>query len=107
MSENRLPDYLEHMQPTARDACSFVEGMSQAVFLKDKRTQQAAIMSLVTNGSRRWFSTRSYSQISFVLCQHSTQGPAGPLCFLHSAKYKYDGYFSESWAVRLTPLTRR
>lgn len=50
MSENRLLDYLEHMQQAARDACNFVEGMNQAVFLQDKRTQQAAIMSLVIIG---------------------------------------------------------
>lgn len=50
MSENRLLDYLEHMQQAARDACNFVEGMNQAVFLEDKRTQQAAIMSLVIIG---------------------------------------------------------
>jgi hypothetical protein len=26
MSENRLPDYLDHMQQAATDACGFVEG---------------------------------------------------------------------------------
>ncbi|SAL13059.1 hypothetical protein AWB71_00375 [Caballeronia peredens] len=30
MSENRLPDYLEHMQQAATDACAFVDGMSKA-----------------------------------------------------------------------------
>ncbi len=29
MSENRLPDYLDHMQQAAADACSFVEGSGQ------------------------------------------------------------------------------
>jgi uncharacterized protein with HEPN domain len=50
MNENRLPDYLEHMQQAARNACSFVEGMSQADFLADARTQQASVMSLVIIG---------------------------------------------------------
>ena len=50
MSENRLPDYLDHMHQAAADACSFVEGLSKADFLDDKRTQQAVIMSLVIVG---------------------------------------------------------
>ena len=50
MSENRLPDYLDHMQQAAKDACSFVEGLSKDNFLADKRTQQAAIMSLIIIG---------------------------------------------------------
>jgi uncharacterized protein with HEPN domain len=50
MSENRLPDYLEHMQQAAADACAFVEGLGKVDFLADKRTQQAVIMSLVIIG---------------------------------------------------------
>lgn len=38
MSENRLPDYLQHMRQAAADAIGFVEGMSRADFLADKRT---------------------------------------------------------------------
>lgn len=44
MSENRLPDYLEHMQQAATDACEFVKGLAKEDFLADKRTQQAVIM---------------------------------------------------------------
>jgi len=29
MSENRLPDYLDHIQQAATDARSFVEGMAK------------------------------------------------------------------------------
>ncbi len=47
MSENRLPDYLDHIQQAATDARSFVEGMAKDDFLADKRTQQAVIMSLI------------------------------------------------------------
>ncbi|KAJ4853157.1 DUF86 domain-containing protein [Xylella fastidiosa subsp. multiplex] len=47
---NRLPDYLEHMQQAATDACSFVEGLAKEDFLEDKRTQQAVIMSLIIIG---------------------------------------------------------
>lgn len=50
MSENRLPDYLAHLQQAATDACSFVDGMGKGDFLEDKRTQQAVIMSLVIIG---------------------------------------------------------
>ena len=46
MSENRLPDYLDHTQQAAADACSFVEGLAKDDFLADKRTQQAVIMNL-------------------------------------------------------------
>ena len=31
MSKNRLPDYLDHIQQAATDACSFVEGMAKAL----------------------------------------------------------------------------
>lgn len=32
MSANRLPDYLEHMQRAAQDACDFVEGLAEEDF---------------------------------------------------------------------------
>lgn len=47
MSENRLPDYLDHIQQAAADAHNFVEELAKDDFLADKRTQQAVIMSLV------------------------------------------------------------
>ena len=51
MSENRrLPDYLDHMQQAAADACSCVEGLAKDDFLADKRTRQAVIMSLIIIG---------------------------------------------------------
>lgn len=51
MSANhRLPDYLDHIQQAATDACSFVEGLAKEDFLADKRTQQAVIMSLIIVG---------------------------------------------------------
>ena len=50
MSENRLPDYLDHMQQAATDACNFVGGLSKEEFLADKRTQQAVILSLIIVG---------------------------------------------------------
>ena len=50
MSENRLPDYLDHIQQAAIDACSFMEGMAKDDFMADKRTQQAVIMSLIVIG---------------------------------------------------------
>ena len=50
MSDNRLPDYLDHVQQAAIDARSFVEGLVKDDFLADKRTQQAVIMSLIIIG---------------------------------------------------------
>jgi len=50
MNENRLVDYLQHMEQAATDACSFVEGLTRDDFLADKRTQQAVIMSLIIVG---------------------------------------------------------
>lgn len=50
MSENRLTDYLDHMQQAATDACGFVESLAKEDFLEDKRTQQAVIMSLIIIG---------------------------------------------------------
>lgn len=39
MSENRLPDYIDHIQQAAADARSFVDGLDRDDFLTDKRTQ--------------------------------------------------------------------
>ncbi|MCP5209242.1 MAG: DUF86 domain-containing protein [Hahellaceae bacterium] len=50
MNENRLVDYLEHMRQAAKDASDFVDGLDKDDFLKDKRTQQAVIMSLIILG---------------------------------------------------------
>ncbi len=50
MSDHRLPDYLEHIRQAAADACSFIDGLSKEVFLADKRTQNAVVMSLVVIG---------------------------------------------------------
>jgi uncharacterized protein with HEPN domain len=50
MSGNRLPDYLDHIQQAATDACSFIDGLSKEDFLADKRTQSAVVMSLVIIG---------------------------------------------------------
>ena len=50
MSENRLPEYLDHMIEAARQVCGYVEGMSKEGFLDDKRTQQAVILNIVIIG---------------------------------------------------------
>ena len=50
MSQNRLGDYLEHIQQAASDPCVFIEGLSKDDFIEDKRTQQAVIMSLIIVG---------------------------------------------------------
>lgn len=50
MSENRLPDYIEHMRQAASDARTYVDGVTKIEFLVDKRTQQAVIMCLIIIG---------------------------------------------------------
>ena len=50
MSDSRLRDYLDHMRQAALDACGFVEGMDKREFMRDKRTQQAVVMSLIVIG---------------------------------------------------------
>jgi uncharacterized protein with HEPN domain len=50
MTENRLADYLDHMERAAQDACGFAQGLDKEAFAADKRTQQAVILSLVIVG---------------------------------------------------------
>lgn len=50
MSNNRLSDYLSHIQEATTNVRSFVEGLSKEEFLIDKRTQQAVVMSLIIIG---------------------------------------------------------
>lgn len=64
MSQNRLADYLDHMQQAAIDACAFIEGQAKADFLEDKRTQQAIIMSLVIIGEAATKIMDSYAEFA-------------------------------------------
>jgi uncharacterized protein with HEPN domain len=50
MSTNRVPDYLQHMLEAIHNAQAFTEGMAQADFEEDKKTQQAVVMSLIVLG---------------------------------------------------------
>ncbi len=50
MSENRLIDYIGHVQEAAQLACSYIDGLSKDDFLADKRTQQAVILNIVVIG---------------------------------------------------------
>ena len=47
---NRLADYLDPMRQAIADAQSFTEGIAQADFEQDRRTQQAVVMSLIVLG---------------------------------------------------------
>lgn len=64
MSENRLPDYLDHIQQAAADARNFVEGLVKEDFLADKRTQQAVIMSLIIIGEAATKVMDSYAEFT-------------------------------------------
>lgn len=50
MNQSRLADYLDHIQQAAGNASAFVEGLSLADFMQDKRTQHAVTMSLIIIG---------------------------------------------------------
>ena len=50
MSQNRLQDYLSHIEQASTDILDFVSAMSPDDFLADKRTQRAVVMSLVIIG---------------------------------------------------------
>lgn len=63
MIENRLDDYLEHMQQAA-DACTFVEGLDKVDFQEDRRTQQAVIMSLIILGEAATKIMDTYTEFS-------------------------------------------
>lgn len=67
MTLNRLPDYLDHMRQAISDAQSFIEGMAQADFMQDKRTQQAVVMSLIVLGEA---ATKVMDQYPAVAEQH-------------------------------------
>jgi uncharacterized protein with HEPN domain len=66
MSENRLSDYLDHMQQAPTDACGFVDGLSKNDFLEDKRSQQAVIMSLIIIGEAATKVMDSYAEFTQV-----------------------------------------
>ena len=68
MTLNRLPDYLDHMRQAVADAQSFTEGMTQADFIQDKRTQQAVVMSLIVLGEA---ATKVMDQHPAFAAQHS------------------------------------
>ena len=50
MIDDRLADYLDHIQVATEQACAYVEGMDKEDFLADRRTQQAVILNIVIIG---------------------------------------------------------
>ncbi|MDD2800840.1 MAG: DUF86 domain-containing protein [Methylococcales bacterium] len=62
MTENRLPDYLDHMLEAAQLACSYIEGLDKNEFIADKRTQQAVILNLVIIGEAATKLLKDYDQ---------------------------------------------
>jgi uncharacterized protein with HEPN domain len=49
-TRRHLDDYLSHMLESARLAREYVQGVSKEAFLKDRRTQQAVVLNLITIG---------------------------------------------------------
>ena len=68
MTVNRLADYLDPMRQAIADAQSFTEGMAQADFEQDRRTQQAVVMSLIVLGEA---ATKVMDQHSAFAAEHS------------------------------------
>lgn len=62
MSENSLPDYLDHMLEAAKLACEYIDGLEKEDFLVDKRTQQAVILNLVIIGETATRLLKDYAQ---------------------------------------------
>lgn len=58
----RLGDLLAQMHGAAAEALSFVDGLSRAEFLDDRRTQQAVLMSLVVLGEASTRIGQQYSE---------------------------------------------
>jgi uncharacterized protein with HEPN domain len=50
MIEERLANKLHHMRDAARQACSFIDGMTKPEFLVDARTRDACCMNLIVIG---------------------------------------------------------
>jgi uncharacterized protein with HEPN domain len=103
MNEDRLADYLDHMQQAATDACSFVEGLSKDDFLADKLTQQGVIMSLIIIGEA---STKIMDQHAEFVDQH----PEVPWRSMRGMRNRIaHGYFDINldvvWATVQTALT--
>lgn len=46
----RLIDFLDHIEEASRLAREYVAGMSKESFLRDRRTQQAVVLNLMTIG---------------------------------------------------------
>lgn len=77
MSENRLPNYLDHIEQAASDACAFVRGMGKAAFLEDKRTRQAVIMSLIIIGEAATKVMDEYAEFTKAHVQVPWRGMRG------------------------------
>lgn len=50
MTDRHSRDRIDHMIEAAKQACSYVDGMSRDEFFGDKRTQQAVILNLILIG---------------------------------------------------------
>jgi uncharacterized protein with HEPN domain len=46
----RHVDYVEHILDAARQACSYVAGMSKEVFMQDRKTQDAVMLKVLVIG---------------------------------------------------------
>lgn len=66
MSENRLPDYIDHIKQAATEASSFVEGLGKDDFLADERSQQAVIMNFIIIGEAATKVMDGYSEFTLA-----------------------------------------
>jgi hypothetical protein len=53
MNENRLPDYLAHMQQAATEACALVDGMEKVDFIEQLSRAQSLLRRMFSASSMR------------------------------------------------------
>lgn len=60
----RIDDYLAHIMEATRLAGVYVDGMTKADFLADRRTQQAVILNLITIGEAAARVVAEYAEVA-------------------------------------------
>jgi uncharacterized protein with HEPN domain len=66
--EDRLKEYLSHIEYAVTHACGYIEGLTKEDFLEDTRTQQAVVMNLIIIGES---STKILSEHNDFAEKHS------------------------------------
>lgn len=89
----RLPDYLRHIVEAISRISRYVDGMSEAVFLADERTQDAVVRNIEVVGE----AARNVQQLhSGFAGAH----PEVPWALMYAMRNRVaHGYFQVDWAL--------